>query len=163
MSLSNFIILAFCVIDDECKKLKIERLRQRGFEPSLTDSETITMEIVGEFLGKDRLTKEDDFQNLTVYLPTPTGVRWVNGGKQRQIFDTNPPDVQQLLLTAKVYLGYHEEFVAGSPPIEKWKNLLRPEEKEAILEHVRMKGSSSQGVKLRAYGRECPEFCVNKS
>ena len=99
---------------------------------------------------KDRLTKEDDFQNLTVYLPTPTGVRWVNGGKKRQISDTNPPDVQQLLLTAKVYLGYHEEFVAGSPPIEKWKNLLRPEEKEAILEHVRMKGSSSQGVKLRA-------------
>ncbi|MGZ3748491.1 MAG: IS982 family transposase [Pseudobdellovibrionaceae bacterium] len=53
MSLSEFIILAFCLIDDELKKMKIGRLRQRGFEPGLTDSETITMEIVGEFLGID--------------------------------------------------------------------------------------------------------------
>jgi Transposase DDE domain len=53
MSVSDFIISAFCIIDDELKKLKIGRLRQRGFEPGLTDSETITMEIVGEFLGID--------------------------------------------------------------------------------------------------------------
>ncbi len=53
MSLSDFIILVFCAIDDELKKLKLENLRQRGFNPGLSDSETITMEIVGEFLGID--------------------------------------------------------------------------------------------------------------
>lgn len=30
-----------------------KRIRQRGSCPSLQDSEVITMEIVGEFLGKD--------------------------------------------------------------------------------------------------------------
>ena len=53
MPLSDFIILVFCIIDDELKNLKIGKLRQRGFEPDLSDSETITMEIVGEFLGID--------------------------------------------------------------------------------------------------------------
>ena len=53
LSISDFIISTFCVIDDELKKLKIANLRQRGFEPGLSDSETITIEIVGEFLGID--------------------------------------------------------------------------------------------------------------
>lgn len=53
MSLPNFIISAFCVIDDELKKLNLPCLRQRGFKPGLSDSETITLEIVGEFLGID--------------------------------------------------------------------------------------------------------------
>lgn len=53
MPLPDLIISAFCIIDDALKNLKIERLRQRGFEPSLSDSEIITMEIVGEFLEFD--------------------------------------------------------------------------------------------------------------
>jgi len=54
MSIENFIINVFCVIDDELKKvLRSKKLRQRGRYPTLTDSEVITMEIVGEFLGKD--------------------------------------------------------------------------------------------------------------
>jgi hypothetical protein len=53
MSLSEFIISAFCIIDDEMQKLNLCHLRQRGFEPRLADSETITLEIVGEFLGID--------------------------------------------------------------------------------------------------------------
>jgi hypothetical protein len=54
MSIENFIITVFCLIDDQLKKLlKGGKLRQRGFQPNLTDSEVITMEIVGEFLGYD--------------------------------------------------------------------------------------------------------------
>ena len=54
MSISDFIINVFCIIDDELKKmLSGKKLRERGFFPKLTDSEVITMEIVGEFLGKD--------------------------------------------------------------------------------------------------------------
>jgi hypothetical protein len=53
MSLSNFIISAFCVIDDELKKLNLCALRQRGFKPAFSDNESITLEIVGEFLGID--------------------------------------------------------------------------------------------------------------
>ncbi len=53
MSLSDFIIFVFCVIDDELKKINLGSLRKRGFQPSLSDSETITIEIVGEFLGID--------------------------------------------------------------------------------------------------------------
>jgi hypothetical protein len=53
MPLSDFIIFVFCVIDDEMKRLNLNNLRHRGFQPGLADSETITLEIVGEFLGID--------------------------------------------------------------------------------------------------------------
>lgn len=54
MSIDDFIITTFCLIDDELKKvLAGKKLRQRGPSPGLQDSEVITMEIIGEFLGID--------------------------------------------------------------------------------------------------------------
>ena len=54
MSLDNFIIIVYCLVDDVLKKaLNGAKLRQRGMEPKLSDAEIITMEIVGEFLGID--------------------------------------------------------------------------------------------------------------
>ena len=55
MSIDDFIITTFCLIDDEMKKvLADEKFRQRGPSPRLKDSEVITMEVVGEFFGMDR-------------------------------------------------------------------------------------------------------------
>lgn len=54
MSLGDFIINIFCLIDDELNNLLgDQKLRQRGFKPGLSDSEIITMEVVAEFLGID--------------------------------------------------------------------------------------------------------------
>lgn len=54
MSIDDFIITTFCLIDDELKKvLACKKLRQRGLAPGLKESEVITMEIVAEFLGMD--------------------------------------------------------------------------------------------------------------
>lgn len=54
MQVADFIIAIFCLIDDELKKIvQKKNLHQVGRIPKLTDSEVITMEIVGEFLGKD--------------------------------------------------------------------------------------------------------------
>jgi hypothetical protein len=54
MSIDDFIIAVFCLIDDELSKmLGGKKLRSRGERPALADSEVLTMEIVGEFLGKD--------------------------------------------------------------------------------------------------------------
>jgi len=54
MSIEDFIIVVYCLIDDELKNLLgNKRLRQRGRRPKLEDSEVLAMEIVGEFLGKD--------------------------------------------------------------------------------------------------------------
>ena len=50
MDLSTFIISVFCLIDD---RLKGRRIRQRGPAPKLSDTEVLTIEIVGEFLGMD--------------------------------------------------------------------------------------------------------------
>ena len=50
MDLSTFIIGVFCLVDD---RLDGKRVRQRGPAPKLSDSEVITMEVVGEFLGID--------------------------------------------------------------------------------------------------------------
>ncbi len=50
MDITTFLISVFCFVDDY---LKDKRLRQRGPQPTLSDSEVMTMEIVGEFLGID--------------------------------------------------------------------------------------------------------------
>lgn len=54
VSIEDLIITTFCFIDDELQQvIKGETLRRGGFEPQLTDSEMITMEIIAEFLNID--------------------------------------------------------------------------------------------------------------
>jgi hypothetical protein len=54
MLMEEFIIGVYCKVEDEMRKITENRkLRQRGFSPQLTDSEIITMEIVGEFIKLD--------------------------------------------------------------------------------------------------------------
>jgi len=55
MDSSTFIITVYCFVDDEIKALMSQgvKLRSRGGQPKLSDSEVITMEMVGEFLGID--------------------------------------------------------------------------------------------------------------
>jgi hypothetical protein len=53
-SIADLIVHVYCIVDDLMKKCLVgRRLRQRGFAPALRDSEVVTMEIVGEFLGHD--------------------------------------------------------------------------------------------------------------
>jgi hypothetical protein len=51
MDLSTFIVTVFCLIDDRLKEAP--KLRRRGPSPELSDSELLTIEIVGEYLGID--------------------------------------------------------------------------------------------------------------
>jgi hypothetical protein len=54
ISIEYFIIAIFCKIDELLKEITVEhRVRVKGFAPALSDSEVMTMEIVGEFLGID--------------------------------------------------------------------------------------------------------------
>jgi hypothetical protein len=54
MDLETFIIAVFCLVDDFVRDLcHGHRLRQRGPAPILADSEVLTVEITGEFLGLD--------------------------------------------------------------------------------------------------------------
>jgi hypothetical protein len=53
MSLEDFIITVYCLVDEFLKNLTEREIWQRGFDPNLTDSEMITMEIVAEFKGID--------------------------------------------------------------------------------------------------------------
>jgi len=50
MDVTTFIVTVFCLIDEW---LAGQRLRQRGPQPTLADSEVLTIECVGEFLGID--------------------------------------------------------------------------------------------------------------
>jgi hypothetical protein len=54
MPIEDFIIHVYCCVEDVCRQLVKTPLRSRGFQPKLTDGEVITMEIVGEFMGKDQ-------------------------------------------------------------------------------------------------------------
>jgi len=54
MRMEDFIINVYCLVDDEMRKITGDsRLRHGGFDPKLSDAEVITMEIVGEFIGRD--------------------------------------------------------------------------------------------------------------
>ena len=54
MPLEDFIIAVLCCVEDMWHESPApSRLRRRGFAPKLSDSEVLTMEIVGEFLGHD--------------------------------------------------------------------------------------------------------------
>ena len=50
MDITTFMIAVYCLIDDH---LAGQRLRKRGPQPTLRDSEVLTIEVVGEFLGMD--------------------------------------------------------------------------------------------------------------
>jgi hypothetical protein len=52
MDLTTFLVTVFCLIDDWLVAQE-QRLRQRGPRPTLADSELLTIECVGEFLGID--------------------------------------------------------------------------------------------------------------
>jgi hypothetical protein len=53
MDLDTFIIAVFCVLDEAVPRVTDgHRLRQRGPVPILADSEVLTMEVVGEYLGQ---------------------------------------------------------------------------------------------------------------
>ena len=55
MDLDDFIIAVFCVVDEAIPEvLRGDRIRQRGPRPILTDSEVLTMEVVGEYLGLEQ-------------------------------------------------------------------------------------------------------------
>ena len=57
MDLETFIITTYCLIDDALATvLAGKRLRQRGPQPTLADSEVLTIEAAGEFLGLDQDT-----------------------------------------------------------------------------------------------------------
>jgi hypothetical protein len=54
MSMEDFIIAVYCLVDELLKNvIRNKKLRGRGFQPRLSDSEMITMEIIAKFLGID--------------------------------------------------------------------------------------------------------------
>ena len=62
MDITTFMIVVYCLIDDT---LAGQRLRKRGPQPTLRDSEVLTIEVVGEFLGLD--TESNIFTHFCRY------------------------------------------------------------------------------------------------
>lgn len=55
MDLDSLIVTVFCLVDDILRQLLAgQKLRRRGPQPQLSDSEVLTMEAIGEFLGLDQ-------------------------------------------------------------------------------------------------------------
>ena len=50
MDITTFMIAVYCLIED---MIPGQRLRKRDPQPTLRDSEVLTIEVVGEFLGLD--------------------------------------------------------------------------------------------------------------
>lgn len=54
MDSDSLIIAVFCLIDDMLPRVVPSRLRRRRPRPVLCDSEMLTLEVVGKYLGLDR-------------------------------------------------------------------------------------------------------------
>ena len=70
MDLSTFTVSVFTFIDDWFQQQSL-RLRQRGPQPTLADSEVLTIEVVGAFLGisTDKGTFEYFRRHWNHYFP----------------------------------------------------------------------------------------------
>jgi hypothetical protein len=53
MAPQEYLLVLFCLIDDELQALRLGRLRARGPAPALSDAEVITIELAAEAFGKD--------------------------------------------------------------------------------------------------------------
>src|SRR5438105_10509265 len=53
MSVTDYLLHLFYLIDTEIQAMNLPPLRTRGPQPMLADSEVITIELAGEFLGID--------------------------------------------------------------------------------------------------------------
>ena len=121
MTPQEFLLVVFCLIDDQLKALDLGRLRRRGPAPTLSDAEVITIEIVGEFWGLD--ADRELFRHFRAYhvaefpaladLSRTTFVRqaanlwrvkhliqsrlagWLTGDDPRWLVDTLPIDACQ--------------------------------------------------------------------
>ncbi len=72
MNLDDFIITCFCLIDEMLPlATKGKRLRERGPMPKLADSEVITMEVVGIYLGLSQDQEVFDYfrRHYTHFFP----------------------------------------------------------------------------------------------
>ena len=80
MDLDSLIIQVFCSVDDalkEClQRLGVSRLRQRGPQATLSDSEVLTMEVVGEYLGLEQDKAIFDYfrRHYSHFFPALAGV-----------------------------------------------------------------------------------------
>lgn len=54
MTLDDFILTVFCLVDDLLPQMNLQNVRQRGPAPKMHDSEILTIECVGEFLEMDK-------------------------------------------------------------------------------------------------------------
>ena len=96
----EFIIAVFCCIDDFLTEItQGHPIRQRGLAPSLTDSEVITMEIVGEFRGHLVISAQGVITSFTL---TPA-----NGSEREAVWEVSRLNRKLLAHTVCVWLNRH--------------------------------------------------------
>ena len=114
MDLDSFIILVFCAMDDALKEcldnLGVKRLRQRGPQATMADSEVLTMEVVGEYLGlrQDRAIFDYFRRHYSHFFPALRGVHRTTFTRQA----ANLWVVKERLWQHFVALTVHDEGLA---------------------------------------------------
>ena len=113
MDITTFMITVYCMIDDW---LKVKRVRQRGPQPVLSDSEVLTMEVVGEFVGIDDERGLYDYfcRHWAAWFPNLPSVNRTTFTRQMANLWRIKQDVWQALLDQIAY-DPHLAFVDSFP------------------------------------------------
>jgi hypothetical protein len=109
MDLSTFIVAVFCLIDD---RIKDQRIRQRGPSPEISDSEVLTIEIVGEFLGTSSAHRHPHKKGIYLFFPAGTTQ---SGFPPSARFIAPPSPVTSRQNLWKVKERLWQEFLALAP------------------------------------------------
>ena len=89
MSIHEFIISIYLIIDEFYSIIVTRPLRTRGFAPALSDVEIITMQIVGEFLELDYdKSIWMVFRYLFVVMPEQRGIKTSVLPSKKNIMDS---------------------------------------------------------------------------
>ena len=99
MNLDEFIITCFCLIDEMIPMItKDQRLRARGPVPKLADSEVITMEVIGSYLGLSQDHELFDYfqRHYTHFFPA------LDGPHRTMLMDTRNDRWRRIILAAHV-------------------------------------------------------------
>ena len=116
MTIIDFITETYCLIDDEVKILtKNKNLRHRGFSPELSDSEVITMEVVGEYLGHSKDTHIwKCFKNNMKHMFPKIGSRCNFIKQSANLWHIKQLIQQELIMK---YLQYEKTYIVDGFPV----------------------------------------------
>jgi hypothetical protein len=156
MELTTLLVTVFCLIDDWLAS-QPQRLRQRGPRPILADSEVLTIEAVGEFLGidTDKGLYEHFRRHFGQWFPALTRVHRTTFVRQAANLWAVKARLRQHLLSQVRFDGAISMVDSFPMPVCRFARAYRCRRLAGLAAFGRDQGAKQTFYGLRAHLRVC--------